>query len=191
MKPMRYLLPLLLVASCAPAPVITAATPSPSPSVNPDMAPSGKFLFYEDFENGTDKWELPATGWQILAAYSCGGKYTMLLPDAGKPGETVFTLKEPLDLAKAVKPVLKYDVKGLTNPATAVELRVEVKPAGKDWLAVGHTTQGDHVFVASQIADLVPYVGQAIGLRFVGTTRDGKADSKGMYLDDIAVIEPN
>jgi hypothetical protein len=186
---MRYLLPLLLLAGCAPAPVLPAASPTPPPGA--DKVQPGKFLFYEDFENGTDKWELPATGWQILAAYSCGGKYSMLLPDAGKPGTTTFTLKEPLDLAKAVKPFLKYDVKGLTNPATAVEVRAEIQPAGKAWLAIGHASQGDHAFVASQVADLVPYVGQAVGLRFVGTTRDGTADSKGMFLDDVAVIEPN
>jgi len=90
-----------------------------------------------------------------------------------------------------VKPVLKYDVKGLTSPAEAVSLTVEVRPAGQDWRQVGHGAQGDHVFVASQVADLTPFVGQQLGLRFHGVTRAGKGDSQGMYLDDVDVIEPN
>jgi hypothetical protein len=195
MKAMRHLLPLLLLAGCAPAPVITAATPSPMPpvpvSANSDPVPAGKFLFYEDFENGTDRWELPATGWQLLNAFTCGGKYTMLLPDSGQPGESTFTLKQPIDLAKAVKPVLKFDVKGLTTPEDAVVIQAELRPAGKDWQPLGHDARGNHVFVASVAADLTPYVGQAVGLRFHGVTKAGKADSKGMYLDDVAVIEPN
>jgi hypothetical protein len=194
MTRMRHLLPLLFLAGCAP----TATLPAPGLSAvgtpaatNADRVPAGKFLFLEDFEGGTARWELPATGWRLLNAMSCGGLYTMLLPDAGQPGESVFTLKEPLDLKAASKPVLKFDVKGLTSPEDAVVIQAEVRPEGKDWQPLGHDARGNHVFVASVVADLAPFAGQAVGLRFHGVTKAGKADAKGMYLDDVAVIEPN
>ena len=108
----------------------------------------------------------------------------------GDPGESTFTLKEALDLKTAIKPVLKFDVKGLTSPEDAVVIQAELRPAGQDWQPLGHDARGNHVFVASVVADLQPYAGQTVGLRFRGVTKAGKADSKGMYLDDVAVIEP-
>ncbi|MDB5099360.1 MAG: hypothetical protein JWM80_3781 [Cyanobacteria bacterium RYN_339] len=194
MRGMRHLLLLVCLAGCAPAATFQPPNPAasgPPVATNADLVPTGKFLFYEDFENGTEKWELPATGWQLLNAYSCGGKFTMLLPDTGRPGESYFTLRAPLDLGKLVKPLLKYDVKGLTTPEDATVIQAEVRPPGQDWRPLGHDARGNHAFAAAVVADLKPYAGQTVGLRFHGTTKAGQADTKGMYLDDVGVIEPD
>jgi hypothetical protein len=186
---MRRLAPLLLLAACTPAPPAPVPTPTPVPSQpSSDPVPTGKFLFYEDFEAGTDRWQLPATGWHPIMASSCGGKYAMILDLA--PGDSSFSLKQPLDLSTAVRPVLKYDVKGVTTPPDAVTVQAEIRPPGQDWRPVGHATHGDHVFVAGVVADLTAYAGQAIGLRFHATVGAAEAVYKGYYLDDIEVIEP-
>jgi hypothetical protein len=196
------------LAACSaspPTPPLSVAAPAPaSPkaaeSVTSDAVPSGAFIFYEDFENGAARWQLPAvtpaSEWRLLNAPSCGGMWTMLIgqadrtPFTGPAGESIFTLVAPIDLAKAVKPILKFDVKGLATPEDAVSIQAEVKLATGDWTPIGHPAIGNHAFVGSVVCDLGPFVGKRISLRFRATLKQALQPSYGLYLDDIAVIEP-
>lgn len=200
-----------LAAACGPQAGLAppAALPTLAPAPTPfgpgagfasDRIPAGPFLFFEDFEKGYDRWTLPdpapAVAFRSLNAPTCGGMWTILLgtadhgPFTPAPGEHVLALKAPLDLTKAKRPFLKYDVKGVTWPAEAVDLVAEVRTAGGLWTPVGRHVRGGYLFMASIGADLTPWVGQKPELRFRATMTAGEQASVGMYLDDVQVIEP-
>jgi hypothetical protein len=178
------------------------ATPTtPDPVWGSDPVPAGSFLFYEDFEKGYDRWAMPdpkaEVAFRPLNAPTCGGLWSILLGTADHErytpaaGEHVLALADPLDLTKAKRPFLKYDVKGVTFPETAIDLTAEVRPEGGAWTPVGRRIRGGYVFMASIGADLTAYAGQQVGLRFRATFTAGEAAAKGMYLDDVQVLEPS
>ncbi len=188
-------------ALAAPIPTPSATSTTTSPTFGSDPVPAGAFLFYEDFERGYDRWALPdasaAVTFRKLNAPTCGGLWSILLGTADHarytpaPGEHVLALKAPLDLSKAKKPFLKYDVKGVTFPAEAVELWAEIRGAGGAWTPVGRRVRGGYVFMASIGADLTAWAGQPIDLRFRARMTTGTEGAKGMYLDDVQVVEPS
>lgn len=208
----------LLLSGCAPsdvpAPVPAAGTsstptslaalvPSPAPvRYGSDKVPVGTFVYYDDFEKGFDDWELPpapaadTVGLRALKAPACGGLWTVHIglpeqkPYIPSVGSFMLSKKAPLDLSKAQKPWFKYDVKGVTFPAEALDLTAEIRPPGGDWQPVGRRIVGGYVFMASIGADLTAYAGQKLGLRFVATLKPGQDASKGIWLDDVVVIEP-
>ena len=210
--PRPVLLLALLAAACAPqaAPpppgaALPTLAPVPSPfgpavSYGSDPLPAGSFVFFEDFERGADRWTLPdpaaPVAFRVANVRACGGLYTILLgradlaPYAPDAGEHVLALAAPLDLTKARRPFLKYDVKGTTTPATALDLVAEVRGADGAWTPVGRRVRGGYVFMASIGADLTPWAGQAVGLRFRAALAPGTAPTEGFYLDDVQVIEP-
>jgi len=191
-------------AGASPAEIASTLAPATSPTSLPvaksDAVPAGAFVFFEDFEQGTARWQLPAgtepVAWRLLNALTCGGKYTMLIgqdnqvPFAAAEGESVLTLKSPLDLTRAVRPQLKYDVKGLAYPADALTIQAEIQPSGEDWRPWGRAVNGAFVFMGSVVADLTPYAGKSVGLRFRARFKPAGEPAKGMYLDDVVVIEP-
>lgn len=212
-KPAPFLLTAALLNACAggtpSAPTPTSAveaavagapvvTPSQEP-VKSDPVPAGPYLFYEDFEHGQDRWTMPAAGsaagWRVLHAHTCDGDYTMLYgqdaqaPFSGPAAESVLALNAPLDLTGAKKPVLKYDVKGEAVPDSAGSITAELKAPGGDWQAVGRISHANHAYAASVVSDLTPWVGQQVQLRFRADLA-ASSQTTGLYLDDIAVIEP-
>lgn len=197
----------------SPAPVVVSVAPSPgaSPAVptddegasaaNSQKVPEGAFLFYEDFEHGTDRWDIPAVApdavaWRLLHAHSCTGEYTMLLGRdqqaafTGPAADSVFTLKDGLDLSKGVKPMLKYDLKGLALPYDAIAFQPEVQPPGGAWQPLGQPVQADHNFALTYTDDLSAWAGKRLGLRFRVTVKATDKPTSGIYLDEIAVLEP-
>lgn len=190
-----------VVAAASAAPT-QAPTASPAAQITngSDPLPAGAFLFYEDFERGYDRWALPdasaAVTFRPLNAPTCGGLWSILLGTADHAryvptaGEHLLALKAPLDLTTAKKPFLKYDVKGVTFPAEAIDVRAEIRGEDGVWTPIGRRVTGDYVFMASIGADLSAWVGKRIGLRFRAVVTAGSGPSKGMYLDDVQVIEP-
>ena len=181
---------------------LSAALPSPTPdSTLPRMAPeiAGAFLFYEDFERGRDKWAISGgakgVGWHHLKAATCGGLYTMVLGEAKNPptrfaqGEALLTLKQPIDLRKAKSAQLQYDIKGSLKPADAATIVAEARSPGGAWKAIAPPATARFPLVVTFTADLSPWLGQQVELRFRGSTKPAAEPSKGFYLDDIHVIE--
>lgn len=211
---MRRLLLALLLLGCAPeeAPAPAAETsapprslaglvPSPSPVLyGSDTIPIGAFVYYEDFEKGFRGWELPkdptGVALRALRAPACGGLWTVHLGLPGQrefapvAGHHVLTKTAPLDLTRAKRPQLKFDVKGLTQPVEALHMTAEIRPPGGSWQPIGRPIKGGYMFVASIVADLTPWAGRFLGLRFVYDMAPAEAKTKGFYLDDIMVIEP-
>jgi hypothetical protein len=201
------LLGALALAALAPVPVRVAslvdALPSPRPAATmPSMPPMalGKKLFHEDFEAGMATFRAEGTrkglGWHRLRAAACGGRYTMVL---GRAFNDVFTdatttadlvLVKPLDLTRARHPRLQYDLKGITYPPERVEVRPWVRRPGGQWQPIGAVGQARYMFVATFTADLTAYRGGKLDLRFRGEIKAGSKPNKGMYLDDITVVEP-
>lgn len=187
--------------SASALPSLIASVPTPAPTAKPALAvPAGAFLFFEDFERGVDRWELPEGAekpqWRQLQAYTCGGAYTMLLgrpkasPYVPAEGASILALKAPIDLKKAVKPVLKFDVVASATPADALTVQPEVKAGEGDWQPLGEAVTASYPLMLPIVRELTPYVGQAIALRFRATMRAGSGETRGFYLDDVHVIEP-
>jgi hypothetical protein len=204
---MRHLaLVALLLSGCAaaqpvvpPAPV-ASATPMPAPVGQQvsDNVPSGAFVFFEDFEAGTGRWTMPPSadvGWRLLKAHTCTGDFSLLLgkdqqePFTGSAQDRYVTLATGLDLSKARRPALKYDVLGHALPDGAVSMVVEVRPPGGDWQPLGDQRIADHPFALTFVSELTAWTGKTVDLRFHGTVKDVAEPSKGLYLDQIAVIE--
>lgn len=185
--------------SVLPSPY-TPPGPTPSPRVYSDVVPAGAFLFHDDLEHGADRWQLPAgsqpVAWRLLKAHSCGGEYTLHFGGAlhawfsGPDSESTLTLATPIDLTSARRPVLKFDVKGDATPASALMLQPELKTASGDWQALDRTLSGDNFYVRSVVIDLARWKGERISLRFRARFTAGETPTRGLYLDDIAVIEP-
>jgi hypothetical protein len=196
----------LALAGCAApaAPVAPAGSPVPSPSPSTGISPSqltGAFLFYEDFEKGMDRWAIAGpdgpVGWHLLKAYACGGLYSMLMGQADQTpftagaGEYTLTLKALLDLTRAKRPHLRYDVKGLATPETAFAFQPEARRPGGDWQPIGDRSTARFVLVNTLAADMTAFAGGTAELRFRVVSRPADAPTKGMYLDDVQVIEPD
>jgi hypothetical protein len=201
--------------SPSPAPTASApmslaeALPSALPStVLPSMPPptAGRFVFFDDFENGTAKWQVDegkgGLGWHHIKSKSCGGLYTMVLgtphndpfkSDAFKGGQVTAYLgtAKPIDLKGAHKPQLQFDLKGYTTPKEVLTIQPEVRPAGGAWQPVGAPATAQFPVVVTFTADLTPYAGQAVDLRFKGTIKGNDQPNKGVFLDDVHVVEPN
>ncbi|MDB5102034.1 MAG: hypothetical protein JWM80_6455 [Cyanobacteria bacterium RYN_339] len=184
------------------APSLLDALPSPTPRpVLPPM-PSpmvGPTLFHEDFEQGMGRWHASAgpgdAGWHLLRAAACGGLYTMVL---GRDHNDVFTnvattadltLKMPLDLTRLRRPHLQYDLKGLCYPYDLLTIRPYARRPGGVWKPVGAAGQARYPLVVTFAADLTPFAGGLIELRFHGEMRAGSKPNRGLYLDDINVLE--
>ncbi|MEB3196743.1 MAG: hypothetical protein VKP62_06015, partial [Candidatus Sericytochromatia bacterium] len=177
-------------------------TPMPLPSAPRLTVPrQGSFIFYEDFEKGLDRWNLSGgsggVGWTRLNAFTCGGAWTMLLgtpewtPYREVVGEAFLTTKAPIDLAKANRPHLFFDVRGEAEPAEALATQAEVSPDGKVWQPIGEPTTARHRFVSTLFADLTPFRGSGLYLRFRARLQVRTAPTKGLLLDDIHLIEPD
>ncbi|MEB3330415.1 MAG: hypothetical protein VKQ33_14415 [Candidatus Sericytochromatia bacterium] len=184
-----------------PAPTATpTAVPTPPP-LPPDVPRQGTFLFFEDFEQGLARWTIEGgtaqVGWQHLNAYTCGGAWTMLLgtpgrrPFANARGEAVLRLRAPIDLAKARRPYLFFDVRGQTVPEEAVVLQPEVSLDGRAWTPVGEAVRGRFPFVSHHHASLEAFLGKAVQLRFHVAFQVGSTPVLGVLLDDVNVLEPS
>lgn len=178
------------------------ALPSPTPNqVLPSMPPpvSGAFTAYEDFEHGIQRWTLQTNpngfGWHLLKASTCGGLYTMVLgfkdnqATRFKPGTALLTLREPIALPAGKHLQLKYDVKGLVNPPEAATIQAEMRLGTGAWRPVAPLAQARFPLVVSFRADLTPYAGQRLSLRFRGQGSQTLEPQKGFYLDDIHIIQ--
>ncbi|MDB5100853.1 MAG: hypothetical protein JWM80_5274 [Cyanobacteria bacterium RYN_339] len=220
-RAMKRFLPLFLALSLlackpeekkatAPSPSPTAAMsladalPSAMPSpVLPKMpAPvAGRFVFFDDFENGTAKWRMEGgaggLGWHHLKTKSCGGLYTMILGTAtngefkqAKAAGYLVAVK-PVDLTGTKKPQLQYDLKGANMPPDVITIRPEIRRAGGAWQPIGAVAEARYPVVVTFTADLIPYAGSVIDLRFRGEIKGGDQPSKGVFLDDVHVVESN
>ncbi|MFN3429981.1 MAG: hypothetical protein ACK46X_08510 [Candidatus Sericytochromatia bacterium] len=212
----RWSLPTLglaLALGCAtPAPSIPAPSgppliaslPSPSPSVAAPAVPSGAFLFFEDFERPArfaERWDVtggtPEVNWRVLEANTCGGAYTMLLGRAGQApfegvaAEATLVLRQPIDLIKARRPHLKFDVLGQAQPARAITVQAEGRRADGAWEPLGEPVIASDSLVRPVVTDVTRFAGGALALRFRAVLTPGEAPLKGLLLDDVQIIEPD
>ena len=79
---------------------------------------------------------------------------------------------------------------GETTRRSGTSDREARRPGGK-WKNIGATATARYPAVVTYTADLNPYAGGLAELRFVGTVNAGSASNKGMFLDDVHVVEPN
>jgi hypothetical protein len=198
----------------------TAPSPSPSPSASatlslaaalPSALPStvmpkmptpvaGRFVFFDDFENDAAKWKTEGgkggVAWYRIKSKSCGGLYTMVLGTAkNEPFKHVETTAyvataRPVDLKGTVHPQLQYDLKGYTTPVEVLEIQPEIRVAGGAWQPVGAVATGQFPVVVTFTADLTPFAGKQIDLRFKGVVKGNEQPNKGIFLDDVHVVEP-
>lgn len=221
-RPLLALLALSLVA-CKPSQEEQKATaPSPAPSATatapmslaealPSALPStvmpkmptpvaGRFVFFDDFENGAAKWKLEGgkggVSWHHIKSKSCGGLYTMVLGtaknDAFKQVQTTAYVAsvKPVDLKGTRHPQLQYDLKGYTTPQEVLTIQPEIRLPGGAWQPVGALATGQFPVVVTFTADLTPYAGKQIELRFKGAVKGNDQPNKGIFLDDVHVVEP-
>ncbi|HEY9722461.1 MAG TPA: hypothetical protein V6D47_10620 [Oscillatoriaceae cyanobacterium] len=183
-------------------PPFHARVPSPTPRAADEPTPpvilTGGFLFFEDFEHGLARWAVAGrergVGWHLLHARTCGGEYTM---HVGRDGQAAFTgfpliatltLRPPLDLTRARAPFLTYDVKGVASPATALVIQPQCRLESGPWRDLGTAARARYALQFTRFADLRPFVGRRLSLRFRATLAES-APTAGMYLDDVQVIE--
>lgn len=180
------------------------ALPSPIPSmVRPSMPPQlpGAFIFYDDFEKGMGKWAVTGNakdlGWHLLNAATCGGLWTMVLgkplneEHQGQACEAYLSVKQAIDLRKAKRPQLQYDLKGVSLPPELIAVQAQVRKKGQGpWADVGPVAHGSLPLVLTFVADLTPYAGSELELRFRGQLKAAPKATKGFYLDDVHIVEP-
>ncbi|HEY9720412.1 MAG TPA: hypothetical protein V6D47_00245 [Oscillatoriaceae cyanobacterium] len=167
---------------------------------SPDVPLTGAFLFFDDFEHGTRKWTIGGGSanphWALLHAPTCTGAYVMHL---GKPdvsnftpaaGEQTLTLVAPIDLTGAKRPQLTYDVLGSDDPQNAIVVQPEVQVDGGAWTPVGTPALARYDLTRTRFADLTAYDGKRVLLRFDTVLEPSGAATKGMFLDNVQVIEP-
>jgi hypothetical protein len=209
----------LLVVACKPSEEKPATVPSPSataimslsealPSVVPSPvmpkmpAPvAGRFVFFDDFENGFAKWKIEGgadgLGWHHIKSKSCGGLYTMVLgtatnePYTGGQAVSYLAAAAPIDLKGTKKPQLQYDLKGYTTPPEVIAIRPELRKPGGAWQPIGAVANARYAVVVTFTADLVPYAGGPVELRFKGEIKGSGQPNKGIFLDDVHVVESN
>ncbi len=194
--------------SASPAPTPAPTAPSRSDAwqhVNPDAPDQvilGRVLFWEDFENGLSRWRIEgaagAARWLLLEGNFCGGAFTMLfgLPEraefAGGTGQSTLTLQEPIDLSTATRPHLKYDVRGLSYPQDALMVQPEARTPGGDWQPVGPVTVSRYPSdMGYRAADLTPYAGGKVEVRFKAYLSPLERPTRGFMLDDVKILEPS
>lgn len=192
-KPARASLPPFEVR---PAAVSPAAEPSP------DVVLAGSFLFYEDFEAGPgtrSSWRTSggaSAGWFRLNAPACGGAFVMLYGMKGQApffpasDDAFLESTRPLDLRAARRPHLTYTVMARAEPPGSLVLQPEIRPEGGAWTAVGSPAPARYRLAFTRFADLTPYAGARVALRFRLRASRSAAPTKGFYLDDVQVIEP-
>lgn len=174
------------------------ATPTPNGEPTPDVRLQGTFLFYDDFERGLDHWTIAGdpggVSWHRLNAYTCGGAWVMLFGKLDSSpfsaGEATIGLKAPVDLTKARRPHLTYDVMGQATPETALTLQPEARRPGGEWRPVGSVAKARYSFGFTRFADLTPYVGGPVELRFKAVAQGLAKPAPGLYLDQVQVLEP-
>jgi hypothetical protein len=188
-------------AEVSPPISLLDALPSPTPDQTlPSMPPAiaGSFLFYEDFERGMDRWTIAGgrdgIGWHLLKASTCGGLYTMVLGQKLNQatrlavGESSLALKEAVGIPEQGEFQLKYDVKGIITPPEAASILAEIRPTGGAWQIIAPIATARFPLVVTFKADLTPFAGKSVNLRFRGTTQSTRDPQKGFYLDDIYII---
>jgi hypothetical protein len=184
------------------APSLLDALPSPTPRPILPPMPSpmvGTWLLHEDFEHGMGHWRASGgsgdAGWHLLRAAACGGLYTMVL---GRPHNDPFTnvaataeltLAKPVDLTRLRKPHLQYDLKGLCFPYDLLAIRPYVRRPGQVWKPVGALGYARYPLVVTFAADLSAFAGGPIELMFRGEMHAGAKPNRGLYLDDVTVLE--
>ncbi|MNK79122.1 hypothetical protein D3C87_987820 [compost metagenome] len=199
-------------ASPSPAPSAPPApTPTPKPTpdawqfVNPD-APDriilGSVRFWEDFETDLSRWTIDGSAgdarWLRLEGNFCGGAFTMLfgLPDrtefASGAGLSTLTLNAPIDLAGVTRPHLTYDVRGLSYPQDAIMVQPEARRPGGEWSPVGPVTVSRYPSdMGYRAADLTPYAGGEVEIRFKAYLSSLERPTRGFMLDDVKILEPS
>lgn len=195
--------PAVALASTEPAlKSLLNSVPSPMPiPVLPSMPPpaAGSFAFYEDFENGIARWKMAnaanGLGWHHIKSKSCGGLYTVVLGRkenvefSKERAEAYLVVTKPIDLRKSRKPQLQYDLKGATMPPEILTVTVEGRRPGGTWRPIGAKANARYAVVVTFTADLKPYIGGLLDLRFKGVVKGTDKLVKGMFLDDIHVVE--
>ena len=191
-----------LQVAAAPGMNLSGALPSPTPdrtlpSMKPEIA--GSFVFYEDFEKGVAKWTpsvgKSGVGFHLLKAATCGGLYTMVLGEDKNPPtkfaheDVLLTLKAPIDLRKVKKAQLQYDLKGDVTPPESATIIAELRPVGGKWKQVAPKATARFPLVVTFTAELDPYLGKQVELRFRGVTKPARQAGKGFYLDDVHVVQ--
>jgi hypothetical protein len=130
-----------------------------------------------------------------LRAAACGGLYTMVL---GREHNDVFTnvaascdlvLAQPISLKGMILPRLQYDLKGLCFPADLLTIRAYVRRPGGAWQAVGQPGHARYPLVVTFVADLAAFKGGPIELKFHGELKAGPKPNRGLYLDDVNVLD--
>jgi len=199
-------------ASPSPAP-LPSPTPRPTSDawqfVNPD-APDrillGTVLFHEDFETDLSAWQIDGEAgtprWLRLEGNFCGGAFTMLfgMPDRGEFGAdadsrsgsaaSLLTLKAPIDLSQAQHPHLSYDVRGISYPQDGVMVQPEARRPGEDWVPVGPVTVSRYpAEMGYRAADLAPYAGGSVSIRFRAYLSALDRPTRGLMLDDVKILE--
>lgn len=164
------------------------------------LAAVGPSYFHEDFEHGLSRWEATGgrgdLGWHHLRAVACGGHYTMVLgrphnePFSGPATRAWLTARGPIHLRGAHRPRLQYDLRGVTTPHELLAVRPEIQLPGQPWHPVGAEGVARYTLVATFTADLTPYAGRDVRLRFVGHVGASARPNRGLYLDDVFVLEP-
>ncbi|MNT38768.1 hypothetical protein D3C72_1749760 [compost metagenome] len=118
------------------------------------------------------------------------------LPDRAEfsegSGQSVLTLKEPIDLTAATRPHLKYDVRGLSYPQDAVMVQPEARRRGGDWVPVGPVTVSRYPSdMGYRAADLTAFAGGEVELRFKAYLSPLDRPTRGFMLDDVKILEPS
>lgn len=183
---------------------LAALVPSPEPSIVMPKMPTpiaGRFVFYDDFEKPNTKWKTSrgkdGVAWFRIESKSCGGLYTMVL---GKQDNSEFkgvattaymTTSAPVDLKGTKAPQLQYDLKGMTRPFETIGVHVEARRPGGAWKAIGAPAVARYPTVVTFTADLTEFAGGPMEMRFVGDVKAEDRPNKGMFLDDIHVVEHN
>lgn len=182
-----------------------ALLPSPRPSPDPGDRPppgslAGPFLFYDDFEQAPARWRFEGgadgVGFGRLRYLGCSGVYTLHAgrrdhaPFRPTPLTATATLEAPIDLTEARRPLLRYDVRGSAEPPDALVIQPQVRRQGETaWHDVGEPARARYPLMMTRYALLTPFTGARITLRFRARLAPGAGETRGVYLDEIQVIE--
>lgn len=202
----------LAPGAAPPGPVPTPAAPAPTPFLVPSIPETDPFPLIgplrqeEGFEHGQATWRDEAARpdtphdrvvWRRLQGSFCGGQYVMQVgvegfkPFEPMPAECVLTEEATMSLAGMQRPHLRFSVFGVAYPPESLRLQAEARdPAGGGWQPVGPAIRARHYRTAVYSADLTAWVGGDVQVRFRALLAPGDRPTRGMLLDDIALIEP-
>ena len=187
-----------------PRPVFTLP---PASEVENDPFPLiGPIQREEGFEQSQAAWRDAAAGswaspskvlWRRLEGAFCGGQYVMQVGVEGfkpfdpMPAECLLTEEATVSLAGMQRPHLRFSVFGVAYPPESLRLQAEAREAGTDgWAPVGPSIRARHYRTAVYSADLTRWVDRSVQVRFRATLAPGDKPTRGLLLDDIALIEP-